>query len=129
MAQVVDKSESTDARSIPEQRASCCSIMVFSWLNPLLRKGSLQPLTQNDIPSYPQDDDAYECYKRFEKLYQDAITPEKLQEIKKKPDGKRPFGQILSATVKFVGFRFVYATMLYLIFTTFYVFAACKTLI
>ena len=101
------------AKSQPEQRAGCLSKLLFAWLNPLLERGSKAPLKQEDIPLYPTTDDAYECYKKFDRLYQDAVTPEKLAEIKKKEDGKRPFGQIVRATTQFVGCRFFYATGLY----------------
>merc|ERR1719399_1023228 len=133
MAQVIDvkdvkssvkggensKELSAYAKSEPEQRAGCLSKLLFAWLNPLLERGSKAPLKQEDIPLYPTTDDAYECYKKFDRLYQDAVTPEKLAEIKKKEDGKRPFGQIVRATTQFVGCRFFYATGLYLLYTVF----------
>ena len=86
------------AKSQPEQRAGCLSKLLFAWLESAVgERGSKAPLKQEDIPLYPATDDAYECYKKFDRLYQDAVTPEKLAEIKKRKTGSarsdKLFGQ------------------------------------
>ncbi|KAK1285949.1 ABC transporter C family member 10 [Acorus calamus] len=62
--QLKDESEFNE-NTTPFATAGCLSRYFFWWLNPLMNKGSTQPLTEADIPRLRCADRAESCYAHF----------------------------------------------------------------
>jgi len=89
---------SADPSDIPtpaELSAGCCSRMCFCYLNPMLRKGSREPLTFKDIFPLPAVHAAEQVHQLFDAEWREQLTTRGDEEA-----------SILSAVFVSAGWRF-----------------------
>lgn len=96
----------------PEENASCCSKLCFSWISGTLKRGSTRPLVPKDIPQPLSNDASTVCHDRFDEFWQQ----EDLDSLRNTPPHKRGVKSICCTSLRFVGAPALRSSLYYLIY-------------